>query len=277
MASQLGESWLEHTLESSGMPDPRREGEPATIGVVTDAYIRNDLGLTPVEVDKYVNSALQNTAGDLHRKQQFGQEMLDYWREASAKAGMSTFADRRIKAMQQDLAREYDGGRDELADAVMAVRSSHEVPLTPTTCNWIIEMDHDGRMSRAMGVDVPELFADNPAYRADFKARSSERARASRSDIDFSIPPDPHSAPVRDVAATPRREPAARPTAGPRKPGMPERDRKLLQQAVEQGEITPIHRDLLEVIAEYHANKDTAGDQPGETTRPSGGHDGYDL
>lgn len=230
MASQLGQSWRDQALGTPGNPDPRRPGDPSTILAVVEGFMRNDAGFTREEVQRYVNRALQNEAGDLYVKRQQGEELLDYWEGEAAKPSPPPLARKQAQLVRSQLADEYDGGRDDFAEAVASARGSRKVILDPTTCEWVIRLDHDGRMSEAMGVNVPELFGVNPAH--DPEARALLQRGGS---VDYS------------------REAAQRVRSASGKAYGPSVGREVPEAGRDTSrEPTPIRKALHEVIAELH-------------------------
>lgn len=153
--TMLGQSWMDEVLGEDSDPDPRREGEPATIAAVVDGFLRNDAGFSRSEVATYINRALQNEAGDLHTEASQAMLLAEHWSAHAEASG----APGPVEGFEEAAITRYDQGRAELAEVVAGIRETRSVPLEQETCDWLVRLDHDGKMSEAMAVDVPVLFA----------------------------------------------------------------------------------------------------------------------
>lgn len=165
---------MNEAMGEHGSPDnPLREGEVATIGAVVDGFLRNDAGFSRDDVSRFVNSALQNEAGDLWRNRGFALDVAESFE------GFGT-EDAKCKAQiaREQSDEQYDGGRSSLGDAVREAQRSGKVALDQETCDWVVKLDHDGLMSEAMDVDVKAMFGRNPGFDPTAAARAKAMAEA---------------------------------------------------------------------------------------------------
>lgn len=184
--TQYTESWRDRVLGTPGRPDPTRPGEGNSIQAVVRGYIRNDAGWGRESVSKVVNMALQDEAGDLIMNQRLAQDELDYW-QAEADAGSRTAPDKALE-VSRAMGSRYDAGRDDLGEAVREAQRSGRVLLDPTTCRYVVDLDHDGRMTESMGMDVQTMFSPNPVYRGLPQVTAETRKAASRPDVSLDAP-----------------------------------------------------------------------------------------
>lgn len=202
---QQAESWRERVLGTPGRPDPTRPGESKSIQSVIGAYIRNDAKQSPEAVSREVNRALQDEAGDLILGQQSAQDELDYW-HGEVDRGAGKAAQEQAAEVARSMGSRYDAGRADLGEAVRLAQRSGRVLLDPTTCKWVVELDHDGVMSKAMDVDVQTMFTPNPAYKGLPQATAETRRASVRADVSLTPEPGRARAPQASREPTPIRE-----------------------------------------------------------------------
>lgn len=209
--------------------------------VVQDTLDRR-AGLTQYEVSRRVNQVIQNGAAEVIMDQRRAASLVATWEaEASAPTGAHPDPAAEAEELRSEMDGEYDAGRLEVANAVMLARQSRKVLLEPSTCQLVVDLDHDGRMSTYMDVDVPELFGANPDYDPAAGARLQEMS--VNSGVDFTKP-------VRAAASAPSlgRGGTQVPPPLPR-PAQPARGAR--ENGRRNGRpLKPIKEALAEVIAE---------------------------
>ncbi len=191
---------MNEAMGEQGSPDnPLREGEVATIGAVVEGFLRNDAGFSRADVSSFVNSALQNEAGDLWRNRGFALDVAESFENFGTED-----ASRKAEIAREQSDAQYNGGRSSLGDAVREAQRSGKVALDQETCDWVVKLDHDGLMSEAMNVDVKAMFGRNPGFDPTAAARAAAMARVTTSDAprpDFTrVPQARHGSPTLDRA-----------------------------------------------------------------------------
>lgn len=181
----LEQSWLNQALGSDeGSPDSDHFGEAATMSSVVQGFLNNEAGFTDEDIARYINSALQNEAGDLWLGRADGLETAEAWRGRADQALSdldpvgATVSARKHDAMLEATSDRYNLGRTDFLEALHTVRSSAKVPLAPETRAWVITLDHDGYLSASMGAHAGSMFAANPIL-SQMKPRLVDFSRES--------------------------------------------------------------------------------------------------
>jgi len=164
------QTWLNESLGSStGIPDPTQPGETVTIVTVIQGFVQNDAGFSRADVSRYVNTALQNEAGDIWQGHAADTGLSEVW-QARADALLEEDPSGAASALDTysatlDAANDrYNADRVVLGEALTAVRQSKKVLLSPETCAWAVSLDHDSLLTTSMGVDVAAVYGANPSY-----------------------------------------------------------------------------------------------------------------
>lgn len=165
------QSWLNETLGADslgaemGQPDPTRPGETASIGSVVLGFLRNEGEFSADDVAQYINTALQNEAGDLWAVHEDGAAAVEEWQRQADRALTDNDLDaarvswQKRDAMIRRTIDSYSFGRTDLGEALHLAQNSTVVPLTLETRDWATKLDQDHYLSRSMGVDVTSFFS----------------------------------------------------------------------------------------------------------------------
>lgn len=203
-------------------------------------FLDNRSNFGSYELSGFVNRAILNEGAEVIENRRRMEALVALWEgEASAPTGRHEDPESVADDLRSEMHGEYDRGRMTVAKAVRLAQGSRRVLLEPATCRMVVDFDHDGSMSRWMGVDVPEMFGANPDY--DPAAGTRLQEMAANSQVDFSRP----------VEAQPQGQASRDRQAG--------RDDPALQRR--PSEPTPIRAALLEEIAKM---RERQGFQPGD-------------
>lgn len=164
----LDKNWQDAVLGSVALPDPLENSERSDIGNVVDAFLKNPGGWSRQEVEEFVNTALQNDAGEMFFNHSEGLAQLDDWEQHMLDSqGESEQVVATARARRESLDSEYEQRRHQLADTVTGLRGARAVPLHEDTCAWMVKLDQDGCMSQRMAVDVATVFATQASTAID--------------------------------------------------------------------------------------------------------------
>jgi hypothetical protein len=133
-----------------------RTGEEETssgLAQMVQAFVRNDEGFTPGEVCRYTNRAIRDEAAAL-----WGRRTSPHHEARSVDSRNDARQTRERHRSEKAIAfgQHYDSGRIEMARVLIYLRGQR-LELEPQTCEWIVRLDHDGMMSRQLGVDAASL------------------------------------------------------------------------------------------------------------------------
>lgn len=186
----LGQSWLNEAVgvEAEHL-GPTLSGDKGSIGSVVQEFLRNDAGFSRADVVGYINVALQNEAKDLWQTRNESLEVIGIWRR-HVERGTGGFVDvgavdagQRLDVMRAEDAAYYNRGRACFGEAVLMVRESGDIPLTPETCEWVSRLDHDKHLSDSMAVDVETTFGAGPVL---MTSTNVSETTSPRQQVDFS-------------------------------------------------------------------------------------------
>lgn len=197
------------------MGDDLDEGVPP-IGVAVDKLLRNEAGFGRYDVSRYVNQALQGE----------GVRLIAEHREGPGP--------------------DHDADRAEFGLAVRRVQRSGKVLLEPMTCKAVVDLDHDGHISRTLDIDVVEVFGQNPDYDPAAVARLAAAPPPPPSRVDFS-------------RGTPEGSPGPRTRTRTPQVTTP-RERALVAEQQASREPRPIRQALLEEVARLR--RERTADEP---------------
>lgn len=161
------------------------DDDRARLVEVVEGLLANRSRLGPYDVGRSINRAILNDGAELVANHRRMGDLVAQWEvEASAPTGMHEDPQEQVDQLRSEMDGEYDRGRMEIAEAVRAARASRKVLLEPDTCKLVVDLDHDGKMSGYLRLNVPEVFGLNPDY--DPQAAVRLREMTVNSGVDFS-------------------------------------------------------------------------------------------
>lgn len=200
----LDKTWLNealgiHNESPASTPTRQYPSTPApSIDSVVDGFLKNEDGFSREEVARYINEALQAEADDLWQQRVDGVQTAVGWQAVADRAALDLDPVRAVESeqkrdeMMKAVSGRYARARTDFGDAIYKLQRTKKVLLSPETCEWVLKLDHDGLLSRSIGVDVEEMFgasADAPAVSrgkkprmVDFSREAASQAGTSSSD-----------------------------------------------------------------------------------------------
>jgi hypothetical protein len=209
----LDKTWLNEALgiddESPAPARPSDSNTTTSIDSVVEGFLKNEDGFSREDVARYINEALQNEADDLWQRRVDGVQTAVGWQAVAERAVHDLDPVRAVEAehkrdeMMEAVSGRYARARTQLGEAIYKLQRTKKVLLSPETCEWVLKLDHDGLLSRSIGVDVEEMFGASadvmpPVRRekkprtVDFSREAASGAGASSSDQERPLQRDPN-------------------------------------------------------------------------------------
>lgn len=320
MTTSSEHSWMDDVIDGrdysellAGDEDTAGYSEPGTVHdthpvklVVNEFLARKDL-FSRADLEGYINTALQNEAGEMILDKTHARELAESWSEyaESLRTGQipedsapMTVEEAEAKGAEAVAGFEagYAESRRLLAETVADLHEANDVPVTAETWGTLADLDEDGYFSECLGFDAQSALvaaikaeqrsstpAPEPARMSAAAASGPGRTAAAAVPVDFSREA------VSEAGAVRTRPPAvqeqvqkqAQPSAAPAGPAAPE---ETAPGALRPQRAEPVQVGKILVSPEFTAgwsqssrDKLTTAMIDYETTKAEAGSDGPEL